>query len=163
VFFHGARLTDFERNGHRTYVAEPAMPQRRWTTKAVVLRPEKAAERAAVPANRRRIRGARGKRLIRKRAEVVERTIAPTLTTGGMRRTWLRGLANVAKRYQIQDSSRGVQPRLGDACGGGNRQASGLAGLVCRVIAWFYALHSQRDRMFAACRCPNRRAEQIAP
>jgi transposase len=80
----------------RTYVAEPKPGGlRRWTDK-----PE--ASRAAVYGNRRRIRGARGKRLQRWRSERVERSFAHVCDTGGARRTWLRGLRAVRKRYLIQ-------------------------------------------------------------
>ena len=36
------------------------------------------------------------------RAEKVERSFALILDIGGLRRTWLRGVANVEKRYSLQ-------------------------------------------------------------
>ena len=79
----------------RTYIPEPkGKHQRTWTDKP----PE---QKAAVYANRRRTRGARGRRLQRQRSEQVERSIAHVCETGGARRTWLRGIENVAKRYSI--------------------------------------------------------------
>jgi len=81
----------------RTYIAEPKLPAdklRIWTDKP----PE---QRAAVYANRRRGRGARGKRLQRQRSERVERTFAHVCETGGARRTWLQGIEKVHKRYLI--------------------------------------------------------------
>ena len=48
------------------------------------------------------MKGARSKRLQKKRSEVVERSFAHVCETGGGRRTWLRGRANVSKRYLIQ-------------------------------------------------------------
>src|SRR5689334_6550433 len=42
------------------------------------------------------------KRLQKKRSELVERTFAHVCETGGGRRTWLRGLAEVTKRYVVQ-------------------------------------------------------------
>ena len=50
----------------------------------------KQEEKAAVYQNRRRIRGERGKRLLRQRGELVERSFAHMYETGGMRRTHLR-------------------------------------------------------------------------
>src|ERR1019366_8868546 len=44
----------------------------------------KKAEQAAVYANRRRIRGERGKRLLRQRGEKLERSFAHCYETGGM-------------------------------------------------------------------------------
>ena len=49
--------------------------------------------------NRRRVRRAKSKKLQRRRSEVVERTFAHICETGGARRSWLRGLVDVSKRY----------------------------------------------------------------
>ena len=57
--------------------------------------------RVAVSANRNRLRSEVGKESMRRRAEIAERSFAPTLERGGMRRTWLRGRENVHKRYLI--------------------------------------------------------------
>ena len=54
-----------------------------------------------VYANRRRIRGARGRRLMRQRGERIERSFAHLYDTGGMRRTHLRGHTNILKRLLI--------------------------------------------------------------
>jgi transposase len=54
-----------------------------------------------VYANRRRVRGRRGKSLLRKRGELVERPFAHCYETGGMRRTHLRGHRNILKRLLI--------------------------------------------------------------
>ena len=56
----------------------------------------------AVYANRRRIRGERGRRLQRMRGELLERPFAHMYETGGMRRTHLRGHPNILKRLLIQ-------------------------------------------------------------
>ena len=52
--------------------------------------------------NRRRIGGERGKALLRRRGELVERSFAHSYETGGMRRVYLRGRNNVLKRVLIQ-------------------------------------------------------------
>ena len=51
--------------------------------------------------NRRRIRGARGRRLMRRRGERIERSFAHLYDTGGMRRTHLRRHPNILKRLLI--------------------------------------------------------------
>ncbi len=79
--------------GIRTYVAEPNRGERNWAGRTEA--------RDAVHANRRRIRGARGKRLMRKRGEYIERSFAHCYDTGGMRRTHLRGHTNILKRLLI--------------------------------------------------------------
>jgi transposase len=87
--------------GVRTYVPEKALPPRKKTGK-----PGRhnwqglAAEyELAYRNNRRRQQGAKGKRLGRKRSELVERSFAHVCETGGMRRSWIRGLVEVGKRY----------------------------------------------------------------
>jgi transposase len=79
--------------GVRTYFSEPDRGVRNWEGKA--------EERKAVHANRRRIRGGRGKRLSRLRGEHCERNFAHLCDTGGQRRTFLRGLVNVTKKALI--------------------------------------------------------------
>ncbi|MBT7859253.1 MAG: hypothetical protein HN712_03035, partial [Gemmatimonadetes bacterium] len=57
--------------------------------------------KAAVYANRRRTHSARGQRLQKRRAEIVERSIVHMYDTGGMRRLHLRGRGNIFKRLLI--------------------------------------------------------------
>lgn len=52
-------------------------------------------------ANRRRVRGERGKDLQRQRGEKLERVNAHLYETGGMRRVHLRGHDNILKRLLI--------------------------------------------------------------
>jgi len=92
--YHGnAALLDLQEDRHRTYVSEPDRGRRKWTNKADA--------KQAVYANRRRIRGERGKRLMRKRGELLERPFQHYLDGGGMRRTHLRGHGNILKRLLI--------------------------------------------------------------
>ena len=60
-----------------------------------------AAWKEAVYENRRRVGREQGKALQRRRAEVVERSFAHICATGGARRTWIRGLVEVGKRYLV--------------------------------------------------------------
>jgi transposase len=94
--YHKAEtLAECEHWNTRTYIPEPKGREYNWEDK-----PE--AWRKATAANRRRVQGARSKRLQKKRSELVERSFAHVCETGGGRRTWLRGLANVTKRYVVQ-------------------------------------------------------------
>src|SRR4030088_2690539 len=86
-------MIELEAVGLRTYVAEPDRGRRDWS--------EEPAARTLVYANRRRIRGARGRRLMRQRGERIERSFAHLYDTGGMRRTHLRGHTNILKRLLI--------------------------------------------------------------
>jgi transposase len=86
-------LVDFAQLEVRTYFAEPHRGRRNWK--------KKPAAKAAVYANRRRIHGARGLALLRRRSERLERPNAHLYETGGMRRTHLRGHTNILKRLFV--------------------------------------------------------------
>lgn len=86
-------MVDLAAVGIRSYIAEPDRGRRAWA---------KAPEaQAPVYGNRRRTRGARGRRLMRQRGEKIERSFAHLYDTGGMRRTHLRGHENILKRLLI--------------------------------------------------------------
>ena len=86
----------------RTYVAEPDRPHHaKW-------KEVPAEQKRAVSANRRRVKGPRGKALQRRRSEVVERSFAHVCETGGSRRSWLRGLAKIRKRYTMAIAARNL-------------------------------------------------------
>jgi transposase len=110
--------------GRRTYIAEPDRGRRDWEGKT--------AERDAVYANRRRIRGRRGRRLMRKRGELIERSFAHCYDTGGMRRTHLRKHENILKRLLIHVAGFNLSLILRQLLGLGT--ARGLQGLAARVL-----------------------------
>ena len=89
-------LVDLAALDLRTYIAEPNRGRRRWKNKTDA--------RDAVYANRRRIHGARGHVLQRRRSERLERPNAHLYETGGMRRTHLRGHPNILKRLLLHVS-----------------------------------------------------------
>jgi transposase len=84
---------DLETLDIRTYISEPDRGPQSWA--------DLDAERDAVYANRRRIREARGKRLLRRRGELLERPCAHLYETGGLRRAHVRGHENVLKRLLV--------------------------------------------------------------
>ena len=86
-------MIELEAVGLRSYVAEPDRGRRDWS--------QEPQAQTLVYANRRRIRGSRGRRLLRQRGERIERSFAHLYDTGGMRRTHLRGYTNILKRLLI--------------------------------------------------------------
>jgi transposase len=86
-------MIDLDAVGIRSYIAEPDRGRRDWS--------EMPEAQAPVYGNRRRIRGGRGRRLMRQRGERIERSFAHVYDTGGMRRTHLRGHSNILKRLLI--------------------------------------------------------------
>jgi transposase len=92
-YHSGAGLAEMSESV-RTYVSVPQLPRRNWEGKA--------EQQAAVYANRRRVEGGRGKSLLRRRGELLERPFAHQYETGAMRRLHVRGRGNVAKRVLLQ-------------------------------------------------------------
>jgi transposase len=86
-------MIDLAAVGVRSYIAEPDRGRRDWT--------QTPEAQGPVYGNRRRVRGARGKRLMRCRGEYVERSFAHVYDTGGLRRTHLRGHQNILKRLLV--------------------------------------------------------------
>lgn len=122
--------------GVRTYIPErESRYDRRWTDKPV-------EEKAAVYGNRRRVRGKRGKALGRLRSEYVERSFAHVCETGGARRSRLRGLVNVAKRYLMYVVGRnlGVIMRALFNMGTPRGLQRGLGPCPCALWRWLTRL-----------------------
>jgi transposase len=116
--------------GFRTYISEPDRGEQSWI--------DQAAARDAVYGNRRRIRGDRGKRLLRRRGERVERSFAHTYDTGGMRRTHLRGSANILKRVLVHVSGFNLGLVMRRWLGVGTPR--GLQGRMVALIMWLVGL-----------------------
>src|SRR5476649_116130 len=119
-------LMDLDESGTRSYVPEPDRGQRDWEGKK--------AEREAVYANRRRIRGCRGKRLLRRRGEYVERSFAHAYETGGMRRLHLRGRDNILKRLLVHAGGFNLALILRKLIGVGKPRQ--LQGALACLLAW---------------------------
>jgi transposase len=115
----------------RTYIPEPKRKKRRWKGK-----PE--SWRQATRSNRRRVQGVRSKRLQRLRSEYVERSFAHVCETGGGRRTWLRGLEKVSKRYLVQVAAHNLGILMRKLFGMGKPRALQGAGGVVFVLGWLY-------------------------
>ena len=92
-YHSNATMVAFAALGIRSYVSEPDRGRRTWK--------KHANARDAVYANRRRIRGPRGQRLLRQRGERLERPNAHLYETGRMRRVHLRGHPNILKRVLV--------------------------------------------------------------
>jgi len=100
--YHSAQtLVNLEELDIRGYIAEPDRGRQCWTADDPDEQEYKRRAQQAVYRNRRRRRGARSKRLHRRRGEYVERTFEHALDDGGMRRVWLKGREKIAKRYVI--------------------------------------------------------------
>jgi transposase len=112
----------------RTYIPEQNYVNKRtWTDK-----PEE--QQRAVYNNRRRTKTAKSKRLQRQRSEKVERSFAHICETGGARRTWLRGLDKVRKRYLVSAIARNLGLMMRALCGIGTPRSLQPEGGLCAPI-----------------------------
>lgn len=93
-------LLECQRRGIRTYIKEPQRARRRWKGKE--------AAKQAVSRNRRRLKAKRGRKLMRRRGELLERPFFHRLNIGGLRRAHVRGQANVQKREYIAASAQNL-------------------------------------------------------
>jgi transposase len=123
-------LIDLEAVGLRSYISEPDRGRRRWKRN-----PE---ARDAVYRNRRRIRGARGQRLLRLRGERLERPFAHLYETGRLRRVYLRGHTNIRKRLLIHTSGFNLGLLMRQLIGVGTPR--GLQGRLIAVVAVLWSL-----------------------
>src|SRR5712691_6585311 len=131
-------MVDLDAVGIRSYVAEPDRGRRDWS--------EEPEAQAPVYANRRRIRGRRGRRLMRQRGERIERSFAHLYDTGGMRRTHLRGHQNILKRLLIHAGSFNLGLLIRATLGVGTPR--GLQGRLAAVIATLLVLMGAARRRF---------------
>ena len=129
-YHSNAVLKDLRDCDIRTYISEPDRGRRHWVGKE--------AERDAVYANRRRIRGGRGQKLRKKRGEYVERSFAHCYDTGGMRRTHLREHPNILKRLLIHVAGFNLGLVMHSLFGVGT--ARGLQSLCGRVLAFLLVI-----------------------
>ena len=94
--YHDNRLVaGLTQRGVRTYIPERRQKSRCWTDKP-------SEQEQAFRANRRRVRGKKGRQLNRWRSERCERTFAHVCETGGGRRAWVRGQTNVSKVHTLK-------------------------------------------------------------
>ena len=135
-------VTKCHESGIRSYISEPNRGRRNWK--------KKSAQRAAVYANRRRIRGERGKALLRARGEKVERGFAHCYDTGGLRRLHLRGHPNILKRLLIHVAGFNLGLLMRQLSGFGKPKTlqghgAALLGLIFALWrCWTRRLRSQR-------------------
>jgi transposase len=139
-------MVDLDEVEIRSYIAEPDRGRRDWS--------KVPDAQAPVYGNRRRMRGARGRRLMRRRGETVERSFAHVYDTGGMRRTHLRGHTNILKRILIHVSGFNLGLIMRQMIGVGTPR--GLQDRPAIVISTLLVLISAAQHRLAAIWAPHR-------
>lgn len=124
----------------RSYIPEPERGRRNWQGKAV--------EQKRVYANRRRIRGARNKRLQKLRSELTERSFAHMYETGGMRRVYLRGRENILKRLLVHGAAFNLALVVRALFGVGKPRR--LQGSYRGIVGAFWSVQSRSKAVLAA-------------
>jgi transposase len=150
-YHSNAVLSAREEIGIRTYISEPKRGRRNWQGKA--------EEKDAVYANRRRIKGNRGKELLRRRGEFVERSFAHCYETGAMRRTYLRGHSNILKRVLLHTSGFNLGLVMRHRFGIGKPRA--LQGAFARFLRSLYALCDHLASVWCALSLVLRRSRRV--
>jgi transposase len=150
---------DLQELGMRTYLSEPERGRRHWAGQSEA--------QHAVYANRRRVRGERGKRLQRMRGEYLERSNAHMYETGGMRRTHLRGHENILKRLIVHAAGFNLGLLLRSTIGIGKpRRLQDFPGLLLSLSLWLCGLFQGLSRLwkrFPAHLDPRARVPQGKP
>ena len=126
-YHSGATLLAMHEAGVRSYIPEPERGRRNWAGRA--------AEQTETQANRRRVRGDHGRELLRRRSELVERSFTHMCDTGAMRRTHLRGRANILKRLLIHAAAFNLALLMRVKYGMG-KPRSGNAAQFDLLLAW---------------------------
>jgi transposase len=130
-YLSGAVLKRVKSYGVRSYIPEKRQKgKRHWQGKA--------EEQQATYENRRRVQGDYGKRLLKRRSELVERSFAHCYETGGLRRCHLRGRENILKRQLIHVGAFNLSLILRKILGAGTpRELKNRATrLVLRLFEW---------------------------
>ena len=123
-YHSGDVLVDLRGLEVRAYIAEPDRGRRKWAGKQ--------EQQTAVYRNRQRISGNRGKQLLRRRGERVERTFAHAYETGALRRLHVRGKQNVQKKLLLQAAACNLALLLRKMIGAGTPRA--LQDLVAHLF-----------------------------
>jgi transposase len=135
-------LVDLEAVGVRSYISEPDRGRRQWK--------DNREARDAVYRNRRRIRGARGKGLLRQRGELLERPFAHLYETGAMRRVYLRGHQNILKRILLHAAASNLGLLMRTLFGVGTPRS--LQGRVAALFLVVWSFVRPSDKLWASLR-----------
>ena len=141
-YHSGPVLKEMQAAGVRTYIPEKKQAgKRHWVGKE--------DERDVVYANRQRLQRPKGKRLLRKRGELIERTFAHCYDTGGMRRTHLRKHHNILKRLLVHVAGMNLGLLLRSLYGVGTpRGLQGLSYTLDFLVALMaLAVRSENSRL----------------
>lgn len=147
--YHSAPVCDrLKQQEIQPVISEPKTGRRKWKGKR--------RQQLAFYANRNNVRSEAGKGWMRKRGELVERAFTHYLDAGGMRRVWLKGHENIAKRLLIQVAGFNLGLLMRKLVGAGTPRAwTDLAGALYTAILTVLGLvdHQSADLQGESRRC----------
>ena len=152
-YHSGAVLQKLKERKVRSYISVPKQPRRDWAGKR--------DEQKAVYANRRRVESQRGKDLLRRRGEFLERPFAHQYETGALRRLHVRGRQNVAKRLLVQAAACNLALILRTLGGAGTPR--GLADLQRALTLLFLRILQTAEELHGGFRLSLLQMLQIGP
>jgi transposase len=153
-YHSGAVVERVKSYGVRSYIPERQQQGRRhWEGKA--------SQQQAVCANRRRVQGNYGKRLLKRRGELVERSFAHCYDTGGMRRTHLRKHNNILKRQLIHIARFNLSLIFRRLPGAGTPREWNNLGQM--LLLFLLGLFTRRTHHHRPCRSPMHRSYPSSP
>jgi len=126
-------MADLQAEGIRTVISDPVRNRK--------LENLSPAETKVVRRAKRSARSKSGKALLRRRGRHIERTFAHILDAGGARRTTLRGLANLNKRFKFAAAIYNLSQLMRELLGIGTPKqwAAGTKGLFWFLCSYFVA------------------------
>jgi transposase len=126
-------MADLQAEGIRTVISDPVRNRK--------LENLSPAETKVVRQAKRSARSQSGKALLRRRGMHLERTFAHILDAGGARRTTLRGLANLNKRFKFAAAVYNLSQLMREILGSGTPKqcAAGAKGLFLFLWSLFVA------------------------
>jgi transposase len=145
-------LLELRRAEYRTYIPVPEQKgQRKFVDKGGML------AREAFHDNRKRVTRKKGKKLLKLRGELIERTFAFACETGGHRRVRLRGRNNARKRYlaHIAALNLGLVMRTMFGFGTPREMAAAVAAALDFVIRFVLEVATRFASPFAGTALPS--------
>jgi len=148
--YHSAHVCDrLKGQCIQPMISEPKGGRRRWK--------DNVQQQQAFYANRRNVQSEDGKKQMRRRSELVERPFAHYLNDGGMRRVWLKGHENIAKRLLLHVAGFNLGLVMRKLLGAATAKAwVDLAGAYVDFISVIYA-HIEHQRANSSIRIDSHR------
>jgi transposase len=134
-YFEIGQLKALQSEGLKTVICDPVTGRR--------MDRLEGADLAAVKAARRSAKSQYGQQLLRRRGMHLERAFAHILDGGGMRRTTLRGLENLNKRFKLAAAFYNLSQLMRKLIGYGTPKqyealrAGGLGGVIGLMVRWW--------------------------